>query len=145
MFLMVRGLQAADLIQPSAEFSPEDVIAIQLLGLQASDTNDIQDGRGIEQVWLFAHPDNKAMTGPLPRFRGLFDNPAYGPLVNHVAHAVEVIDIDTRQARFLVKIQTQDGQSLGYLWQLSRVQSGAEAGYWMTVSVSSPRILGGAL
>lgn len=143
--MSLRAAQAADLIQPSADFSPEDVIAIQLLGLQASEKDEIADGRGIEQVWLFAHPDNKAMTGPLPRFRGLFDNPAYGPLVNHVAHAVEVIDIDEDQARFLVKIQTQDGQSLGYLWQLSRVQSGAEAGYWMTVSVSSPRLLGGAL
>ena len=74
-FLMVRSAWADTLIQPSSEFSPQVVIEIQLLGLQASAPEDIRDGKGIEQVWLFAHPNNKRVTGPLPRFRTLFDSP----------------------------------------------------------------------
>ncbi len=53
------------------------------MGLQAEDTE-----LGIEQVWLFAHPANKAMTGPLARFRTLFASPAYAPLLGHQAHAI---------------------------------------------------------
>ena len=56
-----------DLIQPAASYSPQEVVEIQLLGLQAEDSD-----LGIEQVWLFAHPANKAMTcllytSPSPR------------------------------------------------------------------------------
>lgn len=141
----LRGAVAAELIEPSPDYSPQVVIEIQLLGLQASNPEDVVDGKGIAQVWKFAHPSNKAVTGPLARFRTLFDSPSYAPLVNHVVHAIDVMDLAETTARFVVTVQGQDGKSYGYLWQLNKVVEGVEAGSWMTVSVSSPRLMGGSL
>ena len=142
---LCRAVYAEALIQPSAEFSPQTVIEIQLLGLQASAPEDIRDGKGIEQVWLFAHPNNKAITGPLPRFRTLFDSPSYAPLVNHVTHSIEVMNLSEVSASFVVSVQGQDGRRYAYLWQLMKVEEGPAIGNWMTVSVSSPRLMGDAL
>ena len=44
---------------------PYDVVKIQLEALKNNNDNDA----GIKQTWLFAHPDNKKMTGPYERFR----------------------------------------------------------------------------
>ena len=145
LFAAMRASIAAELIQPSPSYSPQVVIEIQLLGLQASSPETIIDGKGIEQVWNFAHPANKAVTGPLTRFRTLFDNPSYAPLVNHVSHVIDVMDLSETTAIFVVKIQGQDGKSYGYLWNLMKVEDGPQDGSWMTVSVSSPRLMGGAL
>lgn len=139
---LVRPAFAETLIQPSAEYSPQVVIEIQLLGLQASAPEDIRDGKGIEQVWLFAHPNNKRITGPLPRFRTLFDSPSYAPLVNHITHQIDVVSLSERDASFVVMVQGQDGQNYAYLWQLMKVDAGPEENFWMTVSVSNPRTVG---
>lgn len=142
---IVRPVSAEELIQPSAEFSPQVVIEIQLLGLQASAPEDIRDGKGIEQVWLFAHPNNKRVTGPLPRFRTLFDSPSYAPLVNHVTHIIDVVSLSDTEASFVVMVQGQDGQNYAYLWQLMKVSTGTDKNAWMTVSVSNPRTVGSTL
>lgn len=125
---------AGDLIQPESRYSAREVIEIQLLGLQAEDRM-----LGIEQVWLFAHPANKAMTGPLARFRGLFDNPAYAPLIGHKSHALTMMASPDGTAQFIVRIMAEDGLSYAYLWQLQKVTDGPQADIWMTVAVSAPR------
>ena len=50
---------ADNLVQPSPEIEPIDVVEIQLFALQSNDENDI----GIKQTWEFAHPRNKMATG----------------------------------------------------------------------------------
>ena len=40
-----------NLIEPNEGYSAQEVVEIQLLGLQSG-----ASGQGIEQVWLFAHP-----------------------------------------------------------------------------------------
>ena len=55
----------AEIIKPAENLSAYDVIKIQLNALKNNDDND----NGIKQTWIFAHPDNKKMTGPYPRFR----------------------------------------------------------------------------
>ena len=55
----------AEMIKPAENLSAYDVIKIQLDALKNNDDNDA----GIKQTWLFAHPDNKKMTGPYARFR----------------------------------------------------------------------------
>ena len=77
--------RAAEFILPSSDLSAQDVVEIQLLGLQSGKTDR---SAGIKQVWIFAHPDNKRMTGPLPNFATLFDAPAYAPLLGHVNYVI---------------------------------------------------------
>ena len=134
------------LIMPSSELSPEQVIEIQLLGLSAGgDVASFDPHQGIKQVWVFAHPDNRRVTGPLMRIAQLFINPAYAPMVGHTRHEIEPFKQDETEASFIVSITAQDGRVYAYLWSLRLTEDGdasqtVEPGWWMTSSVSAPRI-----
>ena len=65
-FLFINGV-SADLIKPSSDLKPFDVLMIQLNSLK-NNNNPYKDA-GIEQTWEFAHPNNKALTGPLEKFK----------------------------------------------------------------------------
>ena len=54
-----------ELTEPNKRLEPYDVVKIQLEALK----NNNKDDNGIKQTWLFAHPDNKKITGPKERFR----------------------------------------------------------------------------
>ena len=55
IFTLYFGQLNAELIKPSKEFDPYDVVKIQLKALKNNNEKD----QGIRQTWLFAHPDNK--------------------------------------------------------------------------------------
>ena len=65
IFIFYFGHVNAELIKPNKKFDPYDVVKIQLVALKNNDEKD----QGIKQTWLFAHPDNKKITGPYERFR----------------------------------------------------------------------------
>ena len=149
VLILITGVQgrAAEFILPSSELSAQDVVEIQLLGLQSGKTDR---SAGIEQVWIFAHPDNKRVTGPLPKFATLFDAPAYAPLLGHVNYVINNSKIEKDVAQFMLTVLARDGSSYGYLWVLrqanlsaEKTASGEQESVWMTTAVSSPRI-GGA-
>ena len=54
----------ADSPTPNDKLLPYDVVKIQLEALKNNNKND----DGIKVTWLFAHPDNKKITGPYERF-----------------------------------------------------------------------------
>lgn len=139
--------RAADFIRPSDRLSAQEVVEIQLLGLQ---TGAQDRTAGIEQVWIFAHPDNKRVTGPLAKFSTLFDSPAYAPLIGHLNYVINDSRIDNGVARFVLTVLARDGSSYGYLWvlrlaelQAADTASGQPETVWMTTAVSAPRA-GGA-
>ena len=149
------SVQASNYIEPAANLSPEEVVEIQLLGLQAAGT----DRRaGIEQVWRFAHPDNRKMTGPIQRFSQLFDLPAYAPLIGLQDYVINERKLDGTQARFVITVRARDGGAYGYVWSLRSLpaafapdrdslpdnteQSGQFI--WMTTAVSAPYAGGGS-
>lgn len=128
---------ANTIIDPSPDLSPVQVVEIQLLGLKLSggDPSRIE----MEQVWRFAHPSNKAMTGPIQRFAMLFATPSYKPLLGHDDYEITIIAQDENNAQMLVRITANDGQAYLYLWNVMRVTQGADKGSFMTISVSMPR------
>ena len=147
--ILLTGVPArtAEFILPSSKLSAQDVVEIQLLGLQSGKTDK---PAGIEQVWIFAHPDNKRVTGPLPKFATLFDAPDYAPLLGHVNYVINDSQIEKGVAQFMLTVLALDGSSYGYLWVLRKANltaektaSGEQETVWMTTAVSSPRI-GGA-
>ncbi len=135
-FIIVREAASDSLIVPDANYTPQEVIEIQLLGLQSGDKE-----QGIEQVWLFAHPFNKRATGPLARFRTLFEMPAYAPLLNLTSYSIKQVNETAAESQFVVSIVTNDGVSYDYFWAVEKVLDGKQAGFWMTTMVSSPRQL----
>lgn len=134
--ILARQASAESLIVPAADYTPLEVIEIQLLGLQSGDP-----GQGIEQVWVFAHPFNKRATGPLARFRTLFEMPAYAPLLELRSYSIKVVAETAIESQFVVSIVTSDGVSYDYFWAVEKVLEGEQAGFWMTTMVSSPRQL----
>jgi len=133
---VVAETSESQIILPTPQLSPEDVVDIQLLGLKLTegDSSSVE----MQQVWAFAHPSNKAMTGPLARFARLFDMPAYRPLLGHKSHEILKLAETEDYVQLRVQITASNSQSYVYLWVLGRATSGPEDGSWMTLSVSAP-------
>ena len=123
--------------------SPAEVVEIQLTALQANDVP--QTDAGIAQTWAFAHPDNKRMTGPLPRFTQMIKGPQYRILLNHRSHEIKEVARTDSQAVFAVTVTADNAEVFGYKWTVEKVADGDNAGAWMTVAVSPPVRLGDAI
>ena len=124
----------ADLIKPNKNLGPHEVVKIQLEALK---TNN-QDDRGIKQTWLFAHPDNKKVTGPFERFRIMIYGQQYKYLINHSSHKINLISNTSNSYMYRIEILTNDKKLFFYEWQ---VQKGSDANCkncWFTSAVSIP-------
>jgi len=66
-FLLLTNISSADLLKPNTILKPIDVLTIQLNSLK--NNNIPYKDAGIEQTWIFAHPNNKRATGPLEKFK----------------------------------------------------------------------------
>ncbi|MAC61976.1 MAG: hypothetical protein CMN37_08840 [SAR116 cluster bacterium] len=129
---------ADNLVKPSPDINPIDVVEIQLFALQSNDENDF----GIRQTWEFAHPRNKMATGPLPRFTSMIKTPAYSILLNNLKFESREIFNDGKTAGIAVRIEAKDNKAYTYMWTLEKItEEGPLKGIWMTSGVSSPRLL----
>lgn len=125
---------AADsLPEPSPELSPREVVQLQVEALGAND--EPYEDAGVEAAFNFASPANKRATGPLERFRTLFDSPAYGPMIDHDGATYSAVQVDGRVAQLGVLLTTGDGEQVGYLFQLSKQTDPPHADCWMTDAV----------
>lgn len=140
LFMLSIGVRAAELVVPDPSIAPEEVVAIQMKALQFNDNP--KPDFGIEQTWNFAHPRNRAMTGPLPRFAGMLKGPAYGQMLNHASHRIVPVPSNENRATFDVFMETGGGKVLYFNWAVELVQGGEFDNCWMTVAVSMPRLAG---
>jgi len=129
---MRTGTARPGISPPTPSLPPDRVVEIQLQALQNND--EPREDAGIEQTWAFAHPANRAVTGPLERFAAMVRNPAYRMLVNHREHATTRVAVTADRAMFAVKVVPVSGDPVFYQWQLAKAPSGA----WMTIAVSPP-------
>jgi len=136
MSVAVTSGAAAENLEPSPELAPERVVAIQLNALQRND--EPEPDAGILRTWAFVHPDNKRFTGPIERFTAMLKGTGYGPLINHRRHEIQTVVKRDDIAVFAVTIVADDGRTIAYQWQVSKVASGPLAGSWMTIGVSPP-------
>ena len=129
---------ADNLVKPSPDINPIDVVEVQLFALQSNDESDF----GIRQTWEFAHPRNKMATGPLPRFTSMIKTPAYSILLNNQKFETREIFNDGKTAGIAVRIEAKDNKAYTYMWTLEKItEEGPLKGIWMTSGVSSPRLL----
>ena len=129
-----RYAPASDSIpEPSPELSPREVVRLQV---EALGTNDEPfEEAGIEAAFTFASPANKRATGPLARFRTLFDTPAYGPMIDHAGATYSQVQVEGRTAQMGVLLTTDDGEQVGYLFRLSKQTEPPYEECWMTDAV----------
>ena len=119
--------------EPSPELSPREVVQLQV---EALGTNDEPFAEaGIKAAFNFASPANKRVTGPLARFRTLFDTPAYGPMIDHTSATYSQVQVEGSTAQMGVLLNTEDGRQVGYLFLLSKQIAPPHEGCWMTDAV----------
>ncbi len=123
-------------MSPDIKFSPKRVVEIQLKALQINDVPS--PDFGILQTWLFAHPENKIVTGPIQRFTAMIKSPNYKTMLNHIKHTIEPVILAEDLALFDVSIITSERYKASFQWEVSKVSFGPHEGAWMTTSVSPP-------
>ena len=124
----------AELTKPNKRLEPYDVVKIQLAALK----NNNKDDNGIKQTWLFAHPDNKKITGPYERFRIMIYGQQYKFLLNHSSHKINLITNSPNRFIYRIEILSDKKQLFFYEWH---VQKGSEEkckNCWFTSAVSIP-------
>lgn len=118
--------------QPTKDLSPPDVIRIQLAAL--AHNRMLGEDRGIEVTWRFASPANKAMTGPLGRFRTMVKR-GYPEMLDHRRSKLGGLELTAVEAKQLVLVQAKDGRVHAYIWVLGLQEDGPYRGCWMTEAV----------
>ena len=131
----------AEMIKPDPTISSKDVISIQLKALQIN--NSPFEDAGIEQTWEFAHPNNKASTGPLERFKKMIYSDSYKILIEHENNKIIILEELENKLVYKVNILSKDKKRYYYIWQIEKVeQEGILKDCWMTTAVSEPIYLG---
>ena len=81
-------------------------MSIQLNSLQRNNI-PFKDA-GIEQVWKFAHPNNKRITGPLEKFKKMIYSDSYRMLIGHENNEIEILSEDVNRSVYKVYILSKD-------------------------------------
>ena len=141
LFLSVSN---AEILKPSNDIKPSEVVKIQLNGLQKNDLN-FKDS-GIEQTWNFAHPNNKKVTGPLPNFKRMIKGDSYQMMLDHLSHTITELGSSDKWAQFEVIILDKDKIYHKFNWQVEKYTfDGALKDCWLTTMVSNPIPLGSSI
>tara|TARA_X000001036_G_scaffold180407_1_gene170745 strand:+ start:417 stop:872 length:456 start_codon:yes stop_codon:yes gene_type:complete len=134
IFIFFTNSVYAELLKPNKQLEPYDVVKIQLEALKNNNEND----NGIKQTWLFAHPDNKKVTGPYERFRIMIYGEQYKFLINHTSHKIKLVTNDLTTFIYRIEILSANKQLFFYEWHVQKGNDEACKNCWFTSSVSKP-------
>ncbi len=141
IFFIFTNISNADLIKPNSNLKPFDVLMIQLNSLK--NNNKPYKDAGIEQTWEFAHPINKASTGPLERFKQMIYSDSYKILISHENTKTIILKESPEKFVFKVYVLSKDKKKYYYIWQMEKIErEGKLKDCWMTTGVSEPIYLG---
>ena len=144
IFSIFLSSSTAEILKPSSNIKPSEVVKIQLNGLQKNDL-DFKDS-GIEQTWNFAHPNNKKVTGPLPNFKRMIKGDTYQMMLDHLSHTITELGRSDNWAQFEVIILDKNKIYHKFNWQVEKYSlDGSLKDCWLTTMVSNPIPLGSSI
>ena len=144
IILFLSSYANAELIKPRSDIKPKEVVKIQLTGLQKNDLS--YKDRGIEQTWVFAHPNNKKATGPLDKFKRMIKGNNYQMMINHLSHTITQIKRGDSWVQFEVILLDKEKIYHKFNWQVEKyTKEGPLKDCWLTTIVSSPEPLGSSI
>ena len=144
LLLITISISKAEILKPSSDINPKEVVKIQLTGLQKNDLN-FKDS-GIEQTWNFAHPNNKKVTGPLGNFKRMLKGNSYEMMINHLSHTITQLGSSNKWAQFEVIILDKNKIYHKFNWQVEKyTEEGELKDCWLTSMVSNPIPLGSSI
>ena len=130
----------AELLKPTPELLPKEVISIQLSALK--DNNNPYDNAGIEQTWEFAHPSNRNFTGPLLNFINMMYSSYYIIMLDHLEHNIIAVSNKPNVYYFFIELIDKQENKFGFQWTVEKVILDDEyKDCWMTTTVSKPLLL----
>jgi len=135
--LLAAPAQALDVQRPDPGLSAQEVVSIQLEALKNND--DPRKDAGIKQTYALAHPQNKRLTGPLPKFTQMLKGPLYKVMLDHQAHSIEEVAQSDNRAVFGVTVVGGAGEVYKFRWTVRKIDAGDYAGSWATTAVSPPQ------
>ena len=135
--LLSSEIVIAELLKPTPNLQPQEVISIQLNALK--DNNNPYEDAGIEQTWVFAHPSNKLFTGPLSNFIKMMYSPSYVIMLYHLEHNIILVSNEANVSYFFIELTDKEGNKFGFRWIMKKVIINSEfKDCWMTIGVSKP-------
>ena len=144
LVLISISISKAELLKPNNQIKPDEVVKIQLSGLQKNDSN-FKDS-GIEQTWNFAHPNNKKVTRPLPNFKRMLKGDSYQMMIDHLSHTITKLGSSDNWAQFEVIILDKNKIYHKFNWQVEKyTEDGELMNCWLTTMVSNPIPLGSSI
>ncbi len=144
LLLISISVSKAELLKPSSNINPAEVVKIQLIGLQKNDL-DFKDS-GIVQTWNFAHPNNKKVTGPLDNFKRMIKGNSYQMMIDHLSHTITQLGSSDIWAQFEVIILDKNKIYHKFNWQVEKyTMDGDLKDCWLTTMVSNPIPLGSSI
>ncbi|MDC0945181.1 hypothetical protein OAR85_01205 [Candidatus Pelagibacter sp.] len=144
IFSILLSSSTAEILKPSSNIKPSEVVKIQLNGLQKNDL-DFKDS-GIEQTWNFAHPNNKKVTGPLPNFKRMIKGDTYQMMLDHLSHTITELGRNDNWVQFEVIILDKNKIYHKFNWQVEKyLLDGSLKDCWLTTMVSNPIPLGSSI
>ena len=126
----------ADIIKPTKNLTAYDVIKIQLNALK--NNNKPNKNSGIKQTWVFAHPENKKITGPYERFQQMLLGAQYHVLINQESHKIKLIMNSKNKNIYNVELISIDKKMYLYEWHLEKSTTAECNNCWFTTIVSPP-------
>ena len=144
LVLISISISKAELLKPNNQIKPDEVVKIQLSGLQKNDSS-FKDS-GIEQTWNFAHPNNKKVTGPLPNFKRMLKGDSYQMMIDHLSHTITKLGSSDNWAQFEVIILDKNKIYHKFNWQVEKyTEDGELMNCLLTTMVSNPIPLGSSI
>lgn len=120
-------------IEPNPDLTPDQVVKLQLEGLQNNDLTD--DNQGIRICYRFASPGNQVIAGPVENFIKLVKNPIYKSLIGFERAEFGLMTIKGRTAQQAVRLIHTNGISAVYVWILSKQDEPPYRNCWMSDAV----------
>ena len=141
VFFLFTNIANANLIKPSTNLKPFEVLMIQLNSLK-NNNNPYKDA-GIEQTWEFAHPNNKKITGPLSKFKKIIYSESYKILISHINSEIIILKETRDISVYKVIVLTKSKEKYFFIWQVEKILiEGDLKNCWMTTSVSNSKYIG---
>ena len=135
-FINFNNFSNAQTIKPANDLTAFDVVKIQLKALQ--NNGKLKNDLGIKQVWIFAHPDNKKVTGPYERFRIMIYGNQYNYLLDHSSHKINLLMNTKEKYIYRIEILTKNKKLFYYEWQVEKGSDNNCNNCWFTTAVSIP-------
>ena len=140
IIITITNTVSAELLKPSPDLLPEDIVSIQLTALK--NNNFPYENSGIKQTWEFAHPLNKVSTGPLSNFINMMYSNEYSIILNHQDHNIILVKFKYDLSYFFIEIIDKSGNKFGFQWTVKKFhKEGKLKNCWMTIAVSTPILL----